>query len=71
MSNKQKEKVIQNAIQEYRNSVTFGFSTSTPRAINGMEQAFIMCAPFNIRGTDVLKKTIKEAKEKYKKELSE
>ena len=65
-----KEKVIKTAIQEYKNSVLFGFGNNTANAINVMENAFIMCSPFNIQGVAELQKTIKEAKEKYKDELN-
>lgn len=64
-----KEKVIKTAIQGYKDSVLFGFSSSTAHAINMMEEACYMCAPFNIKGIAELEKTIKEAKEKYKDEL--
>lgn len=64
-----KENVIKTAIQEYKNSVLFGFGGNTANAINVMENAFIMCSPFNIQGVAKLQETIKEAKEKYKDEL--
>ena len=64
-----KEKVIKTAIQEYKNSVLFGFSSGTAQAINMMEEARYMCAPFNIEGIAELEKTIKEAKKKYKDKL--
>lgn len=70
MRDAHKEKVIKTAIQEYKNSVLFGFSSSTAHAINMMEEAHYMCAPFNIKGIAELERTIKEAKEKYKYELS-
>lgn len=64
-----KEKVTKTAIQEYKNSVLFGFSSGTAQAINMMEEARYMCAPFNIEGIAELEKTIKEAKKKYKDKL--
>ena len=70
MRNTYKEKIIKTAIQNYKDSVLFGFSSSTTHAINMMEEALYMCAPFNIEGVAKLEKTIKEAKEKYKEELS-
>lgn len=57
-----KEKVIKTAIQEYKNSVLFGFGSNTANTINVMENAFIMCSPFNIQGVAELQKTIKKAK---------
>lgn len=65
-----KELVMKTAIQEYKNSVLFGFSRNTAHAINMMENAYIMCSG-NIEGIEELRKTIQEAKEKYKKELSD
>lgn len=70
MRDAHKEKIIKTAIQEYKNSVLFGFSSSTAHAINMMEEARYMCAPFNIKWIAELEKTIKEAKEKYKDELN-
>lgn len=64
-----KENVIKTAIHEYKNSVLFGFGRQTAHAINMMENAFIMCSAFNIKGVAELQKTIQEAKEKYKDEL--
>lgn len=68
MRDKHKELVLKTAIQEYKNSVMFGFSSSTAHAINMMENAYIMCSN-NIEGIEELRRTIQEAKEKYKKEL--
>ena len=68
MRDAHKELVIKTAIHEYRNSVLFGFSSSTAHAINMMENAYIMCSG-NIEGIEKLRRTILEAKEKYKKEL--
>lgn len=68
MRDSHKELVIKTAIQEYKNSVLFGFSSSTAHAINMMENTFIMCSG-NIEGIEELRKTIKEVKEKYKNEL--
>ena len=44
MRDSHKELVIKTAIQEYKNSVLFGFSSSTAHAINMMENTFIMCS---------------------------
>lgn len=68
MRDTHKELVIKTAIQEYKNSVLFGFGSSTAHAINMMENAFYMCSG-NIEGIEELRRTIQEAKEKYKKEL--
>lgn len=40
MRDSHKELVIKTAIQEYKNSVLFGFSSSTAHAINMMENAY-------------------------------
>ena len=63
-----KEEVIKTAIQEYKNSVLFGFGSNTANAINVMENAFIMCSPYKIKGEAELQKTITEAKEKCRDE---
>ena len=68
MRDAHKELVKKTAIQEYRNSVLFGFSRNTALAINMMENAYIMCSG-NIEGIEELRRIIQEAKEKYKKEL--
>lgn len=70
MKDAHNELVMKTAIQEYKNSVLFGFSSSTAHAINMMENAYIMCSG-NIEGIAELRRTIQEAKEKYKKELSD
>ena len=69
MRDSHKELVIKTAIQEYENSVLFGFSGSTAHAIDMMEEAYYMCSAYNIKGIAELKETIKEAKEQYKNEL--
>lgn len=68
MRDAHKELIMKTAIQEYKNSVLFGFSRNTAHAINMMENAYIMCS-YNIKGIEELRRTIQEAKEKYKKEL--
>lgn len=65
-----KQRIIQTAIREYKESVLFGFSPSTPHAINMMEEALHMCNPYNMLGISVLENTLKEAKKKYDKELT-
>ena len=37
-----KQRIIQTAIREYKESVLFGFSPSAPHAINMMEEALHM-----------------------------
>lgn len=65
-----KQRIIQTAIREYKESVLFGFSSSAPHAINMMEETLHMCRPYNVLGISVLENTLKEAKKKYEKELS-
>jgi hypothetical protein len=62
MRNLYKEKVVKTAIQEYKDSVLFGFGSDTANAINVMENAFIMCSPFNIEGIAELQKQLKKQK---------
>ena len=70
MRDKHKETVIKTAIQNYKHSLSFGFSSQTPKAIEMMEQAYHMCSPFNIEGISELGKVIASAKETYKEKLS-
>lgn len=53
MRDSHKELAIKTAIQEYKNSVLFGFSSNTAHAINMMENVFIMCSG-NIEGIEEL-----------------
>ena len=64
-----KQRIIQTAIREYKESVLFGFSSSAPHAINMMEEALHMCRPYNVLGISVLENTLKEAKKKYEKDF--
>ena len=59
-----KQRIIQTAIREYKESVLFGFSPSAPHAINMMEEALHMCRPYNVLGISVLENSLKEAKKK-------
>ena len=70
MRDARKEAVMKIAIQEYKNSIVYGFSSNTANAIHMMEDAYQMCASFNIEGNAELRKIIDEAKEKYKNELN-
>lgn len=65
-----KENIIKSAIREYRESVSSGFSMRTMHAIDIMEEVYQMCLPLNIEGITKLRRTIDEAKEKYKEELN-
>lgn len=69
MRDKHKEQVIQTAIQEYRDSCCFGFGSRTAHTISMMEEAYYMCSLYNIRGIADLKRTIEEAKKKWKADL--
>lgn len=62
-----KQRIIQTAIREYKESVLFGFSPSAPHAINMMEKALHMCRPYNVLGISVLENSLKEAKKNTKK----
>lgn len=66
MRSYKKELVIETAIREYKESIVFGITQNTINAINMMHEAYIMCAPLNIKGVDRLKETIIEAEEKIK-----
>lgn len=70
MGYRNKELAIESAIQEYKNSISFGVSSRINRVINMMENVYIMCTPYNIKGVDTLGKAIKEAKEVYASKAS-
>jgi hypothetical protein len=61
MSNKQKEQVIQNAIQEYRMAKFQGIKNKIEFAINDLYNVYIMCAPFNNKGCEELRQLILKA----------
>lgn len=67
MRDKHKEKVIEVAIQNYKDSVAFGFSSSTKNAINMMEDAYYMCSGFNIDGISELRKLSMKQKRNIRK----
>lgn len=66
MRDAHKELVMKTAIQEYKNSVLFGFSRSTAHAINMMENAYIMCSG-NIEGIEELRRTYRRQKRNIKR----
>ena len=72
LGKKHKKRVIEVAIQEYRDSICFGaFTESVARAIEMMEQAYYMCSqcPYYVEDIGKLKKEIESAHQKYEKEL--
>lgn len=64
-TNKDREKIIETSIREYRNTIIFGFDeTRLSNVINEMENVRIMCLPWSVKGICELEETIREAKEK-------
>lgn len=61
MTNKERERIIQNALIEYQNSYT---RYQLENALNMMENVFVMCSPWNVKGISQLQISIKEAKKK-------
>lgn len=64
-TNKDREKIIENSIRAYRNTIMFGIDKDRlSNVINEMENVRFMCLPWNVKGICKLEETIKEAKEK-------
>lgn len=61
MTNKERERIIQNALIEYQNSYT---RYQIENALNMMENVFIMCSSWNVKGISQLQMSMNEAKEK-------
>lgn len=70
MRDKHKEKVIAVALDEYDRAVCSNSATEIARVVHMMENVWIMCVPFSIKGFDRLDAALKEAREKYKNILS-
>lgn len=61
MANREREKIIQNALTQYKNSYS---KYQLENALNMMENVFMMCSPWNVKGISQLQISIKEAKKK-------
>lgn len=70
MRDKHKEKVIAVALDEYDRAVRSNSATEIERTVNMMENVYIMCSLFSVKGFDRLDAALKEARVKYKNILS-
>lgn len=59
----EKTEVVKNALDEYRRAKTTNNKTAIERAVNEMENVYIMVCCYSIPGSDTLRKTILEARE--------
>lgn len=54
--------VVENALNEYRKAKTTNNKTAIERAVNEMENVYIMVCCYPVPGSDMLRKTILEAR---------
>lgn len=54
--------VVKNALDEYRKAKATNDKTAIERAINEMENVYIMVCCYPVPGSDMLRKTIMEAR---------
>jgi len=64
MTNKDREKIIENAIREYKNSES---KKNIENALNMMENVYTMCSLWSVKGIEQLRQTIFEAENKLKR----
>lgn len=55
--------VVKNALDEYRKAKATNDKTAIERAVNEMENVYIMVCCYPVPGSDTLRKTILEARE--------
>ena len=64
-TNKERERIIQNSIRDYRITCMFGIDKDRlSRVIIEMENVRLMCILWSVKGIVELEETIREAKEK-------
>lgn len=63
MTNTERKQIIQNAISEYTTSKASGNIKEVYRAINSMENVYIMVAMYAVEGAETLRQLILSAKE--------
>lgn len=59
----EKTEVVKNALDEYRRVKTTNNKTAIERAVNEMENVYIMVCCYSVPGSDTLRKAIMEARE--------
>ena len=62
MTNGERETVIKNAINEYNTAKRARHTEEIKRAANMAHNVYIMCAPFNTKGVEELRKIINTEK---------
>lgn len=62
MTNTQREEIIKNALDEYRDAVQTGKAEIIEHAINMMENVYIMVCLRNIKGAEKLRRAIISAR---------
>ena len=55
--------VVKNTLDEYRKAKTTNNKTTIERAVNDMENVYIMVCCYPVPGSDTLRKTIMKARE--------
>lgn len=55
--------VVKNTLDEYRKAKATNNKTAIERAVNEMENVYIMVCCYSVPGSDALRKTILEARE--------
>lgn len=63
MTNTERKQIIQNAISEYNTAKASGNIKEVYRAINNMENVYIMVAVYAVEGAETLRQLILSAKE--------
>lgn len=63
MTHKQYQQLIENAIRDYRAAKQNGNKHKIEMTINGMENVFFCVCLRQVKGTEILRQTILEAKE--------
>ena len=68
MRNRNKEKVLQTALQQYESAIHTGSTENLAATLKMMENVRIMCAPYSITGIEKLEQKIREGYDLLKKE---
>lgn len=58
----EKTEIVKNALNGYRKAKATNNKTAIERAVNEMENVYIMVCCYSVPGSDTLRKTILEAK---------
>lgn len=53
-----KKQVLENALREYKNSIPFITKQRKLDVISMLENVYIMCSPFSIKGVDTIKQIL-------------